>query len=111
MPPVKKQPRQRGRTFIRAWRKYRGLSQEELASRVNMSRENWSKIESGKVPYNQDMLELAALALGCRAGDLLDKDPLSDTSADELKRLMGMANDAEQRQIIAVAKTLLETKK
>lgn len=111
MPSVKKPERQRTRTFIRAWRDFRGLSQEQMAGRVDMSRENYSKIENGKVPYNQDFLEMSAVALNCSVSDLLERDPVIETYVDELRRLMIPASENEQRQIIAIAKTLLENKR
>lgn len=110
MSSVRKPERHRTQTFIRAWRNFRGLSQEQMAGRVDMSRENYSKIENGKVPYNQDFLEMAAFSLNCTTSDLLERDPAVDTYVEQLRRLMYSASENDQRQILAVAKTLLENK-
>lgn len=110
MPSVKKPGRTRTKTFIRAWREYRGLSQEKMAGRVEMSRENYSKIENGRVPYNQDFLEQAAIALSCSVSDLLERDPNIDTYIEQLRRLMTQTTEGEQKQILAIAKTLIENK-
>lgn len=110
MPSVKKPERLRTRTFVRAWREHRRLTQEQMAGRLDMSRENYSKIENGKVPYNQDFLEMAALAMQCNASDLLERNPVIQTHVDELRRLMMSASENEQKQIIAIARTLLENK-
>lgn len=75
MAPVPKPKRARQRHFIKEWRKHAGLTQERAAERVFMSRENYGKIENGKVPYDQDFLELAAQAFNCTAADLLMRDP------------------------------------
>lgn len=81
-----------------------------MSLRVDMSRENYSKIEAGKVPYNQDFLEQAAYALNCSVSDLLERDPAIDGYVEQLRRLMMSATENEQRQVIAVVKTLLENK-
>lgn len=75
MPPVKKVPHKRRKHFLREWRDYRELSQEEAAARAHVSRTTLSKIESGQVPYNQDLLERLAFAYGIEVDDLLTVDP------------------------------------
>ena len=75
MAPVPKPKRQRERHFIREWREHANLTQERAADRIGMSRENYSKIENGKVPYNQDFLEEAAKAFNCAAADLIMRNP------------------------------------
>lgn len=108
MPSVRKPDRQRTRTFIRAWREYRNLSQEQMAGRVEMSRENYSRIENGKVPYNQDVLEMSALALNCSVSDLLEQDPRIEDGIEELRALLRAASAPERRRVLAVVKTLLQ---
>lgn len=75
MAPVKKPPHKRAKHFLKQWREFRHISQEEAADRVGMSRSNLSKIESGEVPYNQDLIERLAEAYGCELADLLTRDP------------------------------------
>jgi transcriptional regulator with XRE-family HTH domain len=108
MPSIKKPERQRTRTYIRAWREYRGLSQEQMAGRVDMSRENYSRIENGKVPYNQDVLEMAAVGLSCSTSDLLERDPRIEDGVAELRSLLARATEPDRKRIIAVVKTLLQ---
>jgi transcriptional regulator with XRE-family HTH domain len=93
MPPVAKPKRQRQRHFIRQWRKYRGLSQEEAGERIGMSATNWGRIEKNEVPYSQDFLEEAAIVLKCRTWDLLNRDPETDGPSVDL--LFGL--DGEKR--------------
>ncbi|WP_296441273.1 helix-turn-helix transcriptional regulator [Rhizobium sp. 60-20] len=71
MAPVKKELANLGRTYIAEWRESRGLTQEELAERISMSRSTLSKIETSDSPYTQRTLEAIALALGCKPHDLL----------------------------------------
>jgi transcriptional regulator with XRE-family HTH domain len=108
MPSIRKPERQRTRTFIKAWREHRRLSQDQVAGRIEMSRENYGRIENGKIPYNQDVLEMAAIALNCSVSDLLEQDPRVESSIDELRALMSRATESDQRRVIAVVKTLLQ---
>jgi transcriptional regulator with XRE-family HTH domain len=63
--------------FIREWRKHRGLTQEQLAERIGITREYVSLIEKGKRRYDQPFLESAADALTCSPADLIIRDPSS----------------------------------
>lgn len=60
---------------LKGWRKYRLLTQEKLADRMDVDRTVISKIERGQVSYTQGFLEAAAEALSCTPGDLLTRDP------------------------------------
>jgi transcriptional regulator with XRE-family HTH domain len=48
------------RHFLRQWRKFRGYTLEQAAERVGMTHQNLGKIERGKVPYNEMLLDLLA---------------------------------------------------
>jgi transcriptional regulator with XRE-family HTH domain len=65
------------RLFLREWREHRGLTQDQLAERMEMSRPQISKIERGISQYSQGFLEAAAYALACDPADLLIRDPTS----------------------------------
>jgi transcriptional regulator with XRE-family HTH domain len=69
------QPSDRPGHFIRAWRKHRGYTLEQLAERIGMTHQNLGKIERFKVPYNQELLESLALELRCAPADLITRDP------------------------------------
>jgi transcriptional regulator with XRE-family HTH domain len=77
MAPVAKPRRKLGRTFLKEWREYRQLTQEQAAERLNISRTLLSKIENSKSPYTQGLLEAAAEAYRCDAADLIMRDPKS----------------------------------
>lgn len=70
-----KKAKARQRTFIKEWRKFRRLSQEQLAERMDMSQEMISRLERGTVNYTQPVLEAAAEALNCQPADLIMRDP------------------------------------
>lgn len=79
MPPRVGNKARRRRTFIKEWRVFRKLSQEQLADRMNTTKANISRVENAVQPYTQDLLEAVADALGTHAGTLLTRGP---TEAD-----------------------------
>ena len=95
----------RRRTFIRQWRKHRGLSQERLADRLGMSKAQLSRIENGEQPYAQDFLEACAEALQTEPASLLTRDP-GDPEA--IWSVWDRAKPGERRQIVEIAKTLIK---
>lgn len=110
MASVKRVKRRRNHTFIRQWREFRGLTQARASERIGISRENYGRIESGKVPYNQDFLEICAGAFNCTVTDLLSRDPTMESIVDQLHALMARASESQQNNIVAIAKTLIENK-
>ena len=61
--------------FLKAWREHRGMTQAQLAERVNLDRSDLSRIERGQVQCRQPTLEALARALGCRPGDIFNSSP------------------------------------
>lgn len=62
-------------TFLKAWRKHRGYSLERAGEEIGVDHSTLSKMERGKIPYNQQLLEKAAEVYGCEPSDLLRFDP------------------------------------
>lgn len=94
------------RTFIRQWRKLRGLTLEQLADRIGSTHASLSRIEGGKQPYSQPLLEAIAEALQTDVASLLMRDP---SEPDAIWSVWDQAKPAERRQIVEIAKTLLKT--
>lgn len=63
------------RHYLREWRKFRGYTLEHVAERVGMSHQNLGKIERGKVPYNEVLLDLLADIYRADRGSLIMRDP------------------------------------
>jgi transcriptional regulator with XRE-family HTH domain len=75
------------RTFIRAWREYRDMSQEELADKVGeylsekgISEKGYTyasigRIENGRMPYSQPIMEGIAEALRVPVATLIAQPP------------------------------------
>lgn len=91
-------------TFIRQWRKHRHLTQERLASRVDMSPANLSNIETGKQGYTQENLEALADALNCEVVDLLIRDP---SEPEGIWSLWERAKPADRTRILDLAVALV----
>jgi len=99
-------------TFIRAWRKHRGLTLAQLADRlsveleVEISEGQLSRIERGETPYSQDILEAVASALRCEPADLIMRDP---TLADGIWSLIDALKPVERLQAVEIIKALRRT--
>lgn len=100
MPPVKKPIRKRNPHFIREWREFRGLTQEQVANRLDISATTVGRIENNVVPYNQDFLEEAAIALQCDPWDLLHRDPRKEGEVIDLMRRLDERERAEAANFI-----------
>jgi len=80
MPPrnsgrLVKTPSQRRRTFIREWRKFRRLTQDQLAEPLGITGATVSRIENREIGYGQDLLEGIADQLGTHVSILLSRAP------------------------------------
>lgn len=108
MAPVKKPLHKRAPHFLKKWREFRELTQDEAADRAEIDRSSLSKIERGEVPYNQDLLERLALAYGCDTTDLLTVDPLKPDGPRLVYDRLRQAPQAIQDRALAVLDALLK---
>lgn len=97
-----------GKTFIRQWRKHRGLTQEQLAERVEVSHASIGRIERGLQPYGQPLLEAIAFALRCETADLLVRDPLNPDAAWSIWETVRKLKPETQRQALRLVNALAE---
>lgn len=91
------------RTFIREWRKYRGLTLAKLADRIGMTEGALSMLERGQSGYVQATLELLAEALMTDPASLLMRNPEDD---EAIWSLWDQASEGEKQQISGVVKAL-----
>jgi len=97
-------------TFIRAWRRLRNLTQEQLSSRLGEMDEDLtptglSMLERGERGYTQRTLEAIAEALGTDPASLLMRDPADDSFWPlfrELEKLEGQDRERAYRMIKAI---------
>jgi transcriptional regulator with XRE-family HTH domain len=94
-------------TFIRQWRKHRGLTLEKLAARLNdMAPSNLSMLERGKRGYTQETLERIAEELQTDAASLLIRNP---ADGEAIWSLWDQAKPGQKKQIVEIAKTITKT--
>lgn len=99
-------------TFIKAWRKHRGLTLEQLSERLTvqqdleLSESQLSRIERGEQPYSQDILEAIATALRCDPADLIIRDP---SDPDGMWSIYDALTGPQRRQVVEIAKTIKRT--
>lgn len=98
--------RPRRRTFIKQWREYRDLTQDDLAERLETSKASISRIESGVQAYTQDFLEACAEALRTDPASLLMRDPTDD---EAVWSLWDKAKMGERQMIEQIVRTVVKT--
>ena len=100
------------KTYIREWRKHRGLTLEQLSSRLEELGEHTlgegglSMLERGERAYTQQTLESIANALNTDAASLLMRNPDDD---EGLWSIWDQAKPGERRMIVDIAKTVTKT--
>lgn len=70
-----------GTNYLRAWREFRKLTQEQLAEKVDTAKAVISLLENGKRPLSDKWLRRLGEVLNVRPGHLLDVDP-NEMNAD-----------------------------
>lgn len=95
----------KGRNFVREWRKHRSLSQEQLAAITGYTPSSISQLETGSQGYSEESLTRIAQALDCRPADLIT-GPLSEIALlDKLKDI----DPARRAKIINALNEMLAT--
>lgn len=91
---------------IRKIRKAHGLSQEEIAEKVNISTTHMSHIETGNTKLSLPVLVEIAKVLDVRADDLLGdgKEFTSSTALEEIATVLESCNAQEAKVITDVVK-------
>lgn len=102
-PQAKK--RQFRRTYIREWRKFRDMTLEELAGRLEMTASHFSMLERGQRGYTQETLESVAEALKTTTSALLMRNPERDGDWS----VWDQAEPGERRLAIELLKTIKNT--
>lgn len=88
------------KTFVREWREHRGMTLEQLAERAGTTHATLSRLERGKQPYGQALLEAIAKVLGTDVPSLIRGGP---ADAEEIRAIMDAEPD-ERAMIAELAK-------
>ena len=91
---------------IRRLRKAHGLSQEDLAEKVNISTTHMSHIETGNTKLSLPVLVDIAAALEVRTDDLLNSNPAAatGTALDEIAAVLERCSASQARVIADIVK-------
>lgn len=96
-----------GPNFLRAWREYRQMTQEELAAKVKTNANMIGYLEKGERGLSAKWLRRLAPALDTAPGMILDHDPhLLD---DDIVEIWMTSSTRQKRQLAEIARTILKT--
>jgi len=95
-----------GPNNLRAWREYRGLSQAELAEKVDTNANMIGYLEAGERGLSLKWLRRLAPALDTNVGMLAQYDP-NDLSAD-LIEIWATLSTRDQGRILEIAKLVVD---
>lgn len=96
-----------GPNFLKAWREFRGLTQEALAAKLDTTSSVISYLEQGERGLSAKWLRKLAPVLDTTPGMILDHDP-ADLDADVID-MWAHAPLVQRRQIAEITRTILRT--
>lgn len=88
---------------LKAWRKFRGLSQEALADRIGKSKATIGHLETGRTEMTHTWLLELAPALDTTPGYILDHDP-KDLDSELLRAAAEVAQE-NRAQVLTILQT------
>lgn len=102
------------RIYLKEWRKAKGLTQEQVVSRLAIHEDplmpatnaSLSRLENGKQPYSQRILEALADIYGCEAWELIGRNPEKEGVVIDMVRHL---TDRRQAQVLAFIRALEES--
>ena len=94
-------------TYIRDWRKHRGMTQKQAADILRIDATAISRLELGKTPYDQFHMQQLSVLYKCTIPDLLGTDPRRPKPNDALLKLAASLSDPQHiRAAIAMIDAL-----
>ena len=91
------------RHFIRQWRKAKGWTQERLAEASDVPQYEISRVENGKKPYDEELLERIALAMNVTPADLIMRDP---SDPEGLWSIYDQLSDSQRTELVEIAQVM-----
>lgn len=91
------------RMFFKEWREHRGLTQEQVAERLDTTKATVSRMESGKVQYNRGYVEALADALQVEPEQLFHHPDRPSIDA-----LLQKASPEDRARVLSVVEALLK---
>ena len=91
--------------FIRQWRKFRKMTQQELADKLGIAQGSLSDLENSQYDYVQSTLERVAKALRCEPSDLIGRPP---DQSDIFREIIGGLDEKGRKRALALLQALRE---
>jgi transcriptional regulator with XRE-family HTH domain len=95
------------RNYLKAWREFREMTQEELADKVGTTKAVISLLENEKRPLSSKWLRKLAEALGTQPGHILDHDP-ADLDSDIID-IWSRIDERDRDQAARVLRSFVKT--
>ncbi len=95
------------RTYIREYRRLKGLTLEELAAGIDRTVGFISDLETGKKRYNQTVIEEIAAFLEVPVGSLTDVDPTQSARAENVTGLWRAIPEADRPRVEEIMRTFI----
>jgi transcriptional regulator with XRE-family HTH domain len=92
----------RDRIHLREWRKYRGLTQSAVADRTEIDQSTIARIETGRLPYNEETLARFAVAYGVDVPDLFTNPMEPDPPKLVYQKLRGAPKSVQDRALAII---------
>lgn len=104
-------PMSTGRIYLKEWRKFRHLIQRQVVERLELhdddllpaTEASLSRLENGRQPYSQRVLEALGEIYSCEPSDLLGRNPFKE---GELIDLVSILDERQREQAKAVLEAL-----
>lgn len=104
----------RKRHYLREWRRKRGYTQEQVISRLialddpqlPTTAASLSRLENGKQPYSERILEALAEIYDTEPGYLISRNPLKE---GEVAFMFDQLNAQQKAQALAIIEALSKT--
>lgn len=104
---MEEQDKNGGPNYPREWRKFRRLTQQQLADKVGTNANMIQYLESGERGLSAKWLRRLAPVLDTTSGMILDHNPYELDS--DIIDIWVTASNRERRQIAEIARTILRT--
>lgn len=95
------------RNYLKEWRLYRGMSQDELAEKIGTTKAVISLLENEKRPLSSKWLRKLAEALDTQPGYILDHDPNSINS--DIFEIWSRLGTTDREQAARILSTFTRT--
>lgn len=101
------------RTYLREWRKFRGYTQEQVVDRIAVLEDpklpgtaaSLSRLERGKQPYSQRVIEALAEIYSCEPADLIGRNPEKEGQIVDFVAALG---ERERHRALALLRAMHE---